>query len=96
MCAIYENEIEKITPLLANEIYGLRSHPQGWWREAIGVAVKAGQDKRKLSYIKGILSNWQSEGKNNGTNRSRSEKGFGSKQQLTGAIDNDEYAHLSA
>ncbi len=96
MCAIYENEIEKITPLLAKEIYGLRSHPPGWWRDAIGVAAKAGRDKRKLSYIKGILSNWQAEGKNNGTNLRSSENSFGSKQQLAGSVSNDEYAHLSA
>ena len=96
MCAIYENEIEKITPLLAKEIYGLRSHPPGWWRDAIGVAAKAGRDKRKLSYIKGILSNWQAEGKNNGTNLRSSENSFSSKQQLAGSVSNDEYAHLSA
>ncbi len=96
MCAIYEDEIEKITPLLAKEIYGLRSHPPGWWRDAIGVAAKAGRDKRKLSYIKGILSNWQAEGKNNGTNLRSSENSFSSKQQLAGSVSNDEYAHLSA
>ena len=66
MCALYEREIEKLTPILANEIYSLRTCPNDWWSDAINIAVKAGYDKRKLSYIRGILNNWRSEGKGNG------------------------------
>ena len=92
MCSLYEREIENLTPILANEIYSLRTHPPGWWGDAINVAVKAGQDKRKLSYIKGILHNWQSEGKVNGINRKSTKNQSG---KLSAATD-DEYSFLNA
>lgn len=65
---VYESEIGPLTPLLLESLERLLAlYPSGWFEEAVGVAVKNG--KRKLSYIEGILKQWQAKGK--GDNRER-------------------------
>ncbi len=58
----YENKIGTISPAISSGLNELKNnYPAGWIIDAIEKA--ADSNKRSLGYIKGILSNWQSQGR---------------------------------
>ena len=77
IATIYEDEIGKITSFVAQELNDtLQNYPADKIKDAIKEAVK--QNKRKWSYVKGILKNWKehpagSLGKSAGVNRINSD-----------------------
>jgi DnaD/phage-associated family protein len=63
MCVtnFYQNEIGPISPLIRDKLLDLcKLYPPDWITQAIGSAVE--QNIRKLSYVQGILKNWQAIG----------------------------------
>jgi len=62
----FQNEICMLTPSLS-EIVGdwIDEYPTDWITEAIDIAVS--RSKRRPDYIAGILKNWKTEGKDNGS-----------------------------
>lgn len=62
----FSNNITVLSPALSDEIGDwIDSYPQEWIIEAIDIAVK--RSKRRADYIKGILNNWKSNGKDDGS-----------------------------
>lgn len=62
ICSAYENNIAIITPFARDELmHLLNEYPAAWIEESIRIAVE--QNKRKLSYIRGILRRWREDGK---------------------------------
>lgn len=62
----YEAEIGPLTPHIADEIGALLdSYSVAWIEEAIHIASE--NNKRKISYVSGVLRNWYIDGKDNGT-----------------------------
>jgi DnaD/phage-associated family protein len=62
VCIAYENEIGFISPTIADTLKDLlRDYPPAWLLEAFKIAVEA--NARKLSYVKGILTRWKTNGK---------------------------------
>ncbi len=58
---IYESNIGVLTPMIADELRLIeKEFPAGWFEKAVKVSVNA--NKRKLSYVKGILRRWQEDG----------------------------------
>lgn len=58
IATLYEAEIGKITPFVAQELNeAMQNYLPAWIKNAIKEAVK--QNKRKWNYIKGILRNWK-------------------------------------
>ncbi len=58
----YENNIGLLIPLIADELIELENqYSEQWIIDAIHIAVE--QNHRKLSYIKGILKNWGTDGR---------------------------------
>ncbi len=59
----YLENIGMVTPLIADELRDIAdTYPAGWFQEAVAIACS--HNKRKLSYINAILTNWNKEGKN--------------------------------
>ena len=59
---LYEQNIGPLTPLVAERLRDLElTYPFDWIEEAVKTAVMS--NKRRLSYIEGILKRWQSEGR---------------------------------
>jgi DNA replication protein len=59
---LYEQNIGPLTPLIAERLRDLElTYPFAWIEEAIKIAVLS--NKRRLSYVEGILRRWQSEGR---------------------------------
>ena len=70
---LYEENIGIITPIIADSLKDLEEiYPLEWIEEAIKEAIK--NNVRKLRYIEVILKNWQEEGKDERTDRRRSQK----------------------
>lgn len=62
MFTTYEQEVGIITPGIARELQMLESqYPQGWLPDAFKIASE--RNRRSLSYIRGILSRWKTEGR---------------------------------
>lgn len=60
LCALYENNIGLITPIMAGTLRtALATFPAQWIEHAIALAVR--NEKRRWSYVEGILLNWQRE-----------------------------------
>lgn len=58
---LYEVELGKITPFVAQELNdAIQNYPADWIKGAIKEAVK--QNKRKWSYVRGILKHWGTSG----------------------------------
>jgi len=58
---LYEAEIGKISAFVAQELNDtLQNYPADWIKDAIKEAVK--QNKRKWSYVRGILNHWKEPG----------------------------------
>ena len=58
---IYESNIGVLTPMIADDLRLIeKEFPAGWFEKAVKVAVNA--NKRKLSYVRGILRRWQEDG----------------------------------
>lgn len=58
---LYSENIEPLTPLLEKEIRELeKTYPAMWLRDAIKEAIMHNQPR--MSYIKGVLANWNKEG----------------------------------
>ena len=58
---LYEGEIGKITSLVAQELNdAIQNYPAAWIKDAIKEAVN--QNKRKWSYVRGILNHWKESG----------------------------------
>jgi DnaD/phage-associated family protein len=63
LCALYENNIGLITPIMAGTLRtALATFPAPWIEHAIALAVR--NEKRRWNYVEGILLNWQREGFN--------------------------------
>lgn len=66
--SLYENNIGLLTPIIADELREAEKvYPEAWLRDAIKRAVD--ENKRKWSYIQGILERWAREGKDDGTHK---------------------------
>jgi DNA replication protein len=64
--SLYEDNIGLLTPMIAEELREAeKTYPEAWLRDAIKRAVD--ENKRKWSYIQGILERWAREGKDDGT-----------------------------
>lgn len=60
--SIYEQEIGLLTPMIAEQIKDwVENYPEGWLEDAIKIAAE--NNKRKISYINGILKNWRTDGR---------------------------------
>jgi DnaD/phage-associated family protein len=71
--ALYEENVGPLTPIIADALRELENlYPPDWIEDAINEAVK--NNVRKLKYIEAILQNWQTEGRNDRTDRGRSKK----------------------
>jgi DnaD/phage-associated family protein len=76
IAALYEQEIGKITPSVADELRGAgKEYPPDWIRDAIREAALAGV--KKWRYIEAILDNWKQEGKGTGKNKDSPPAGHG-------------------
>ena len=65
---LYEDNIGLLTPMVADELREAeKTYPEAWLRDAVKRAVD--ENKRKWSYIQGILERWASEGKDDGTHQ---------------------------
>lgn len=70
---LYEKNIGPITPIIADSLKELENlYPPNWIEDAFVEAIK--NNVRKLRYIEVILQNWQEEGRNDRTDRGRSQK----------------------
>lgn len=59
---LYEQEIGLLTPHIADQINDwVENYPGSWLEDAIKIAAE--NNKRKTSYINGILKNWQADGR---------------------------------
>ena len=59
--AVEANGFGTLTPLMSEEIAEMaKEYPLSWIGDAFRVAVKA--NKRKLSYVSGVLNNWKRDG----------------------------------
>jgi len=71
--ALYEENVGPLTPIIADALREMENlYPPDWIEDAINEAVK--NNVRKLKYIEAILQNWQTEGRNDRTDRGRSKK----------------------
>jgi len=86
IATIYEAEIGKITSFVAQELNdALQNYPADWIKDAIKEAVK--QNKRKWSYVKGVLKNWKESGRQAGKDKSKRDYS----QQKINYADPDKY-----
>jgi DNA replication protein len=59
---LYEDNFGVLTPMIVDELKALEAdYPAAWLPEAMQIAVR--ENKRRISYVRGILKRWQSEGK---------------------------------
>jgi len=64
--SLYEENIGLLTPMIADELREAeKAYPIAWLKDAIKRAVD--ENKRKWSYIQGVLERWAREGKGDGT-----------------------------
>lgn len=71
---LYEENIGLLTPMIADELREAEKvYPEAWLKDAIKIAVD--ENKRKWSYIQGILERWAREGKDDGTYKGNSKTG---------------------
>jgi DnaD/phage-associated family protein len=63
VCARYEQEFGMLTATIADTLSALMDEYQGATMILDAFNVAAKQNKRKLSYVEGILQNWRKEGK---------------------------------
>ena len=62
IATLYEAEIGKITSFVAQELNdATKNYPTAWIKDAIKEAVR--QNKRKWSYVRGILNHWKESGR---------------------------------
>ena len=74
IATLYEAEIGKITGVVGQELNdAVQNYAVDWIRKAIKEAVR--QNKRKWSYVKGILENWKEPGRQ-GTSKGRDSRSF--------------------
>ena len=70
---LYEENIGPLTPLIADALKEIeQQYAPDWIEDAFEEAIK--HNVRKLKYIEAILQNWQNEGRNDRTDRGRSQK----------------------
>lgn len=59
---LYEQEIGILTPMIAEQVKDwIENYPHKWLEDAIKIAAE--NNKRKISYINGILKNWRTDGR---------------------------------
>jgi len=59
---LYEQEIGLLTPMISEQVTDwIENYPAGWLEDAIKIAAE--NNKRKTSYINGILKNWRTDGR---------------------------------
>ncbi len=81
---LYEQNIGTLTPIIAEELRDAeQTYPLKWIEEAIQIAI--GNNVRKWNYVRQILENWRTNGKDSGINRSNS----GSQQSKQRPISRD-------
>jgi DnaD/phage-associated family protein len=60
--SLYENNIGVLTPMIGEQLIEIeQQYPEGWFEDAVKIACES--NARKLSYIKGILKRWATDGK---------------------------------
>ena len=68
---LYEQNIGVLTPMIAEELRDAeQTYPLQWVEEAIQIAV--GNNIRKWNYVRRILENWRTNGKDSGKDRRHS------------------------
>ncbi|MCL4508406.1 MAG: DnaD domain protein [Chloroflexi bacterium] len=66
---LYEANIGLVTPLIADALSrAVERYPEEWIKDAVTIAVEL--NKRSWRYIQRILERWETEGKDDGANRS--------------------------
>jgi DnaD/phage-associated family protein len=71
--ALYEQNIGPLTPMIAGKLEEAETeYPAEWIEEAIGLSVE--YNKRNWRYVEAILQRWETEGKDDGVDRRRSEE----------------------
>ena len=69
IASVYEQNIGLITPIMAGTLKtALAIYPLEWIEQAIGLAVR--NERRRWSYVEGILTNWKIEGFNGNQGKS--------------------------
>jgi DnaD/phage-associated family protein len=69
-CSVYESEIGGLTGMIGEEIEELvGEYPDQWFEDAVKIAAE--NNIRKLSYVKGIMSNWKIKGRGNGKGKTK-------------------------
>ena len=71
--ALYEQNIGPLTPMIAEHLREAEdSYPEAWIEEAMRIAVD--NNVRKWSYVRAILDDWRTRGKDEREDRGDSEK----------------------
>ncbi|HET7010852.1 MAG TPA: DnaD domain protein [Anaerolineales bacterium] len=71
--ALYEQNIGPLTPMIAEHLREAEeSYPQSWIEEALRIAVD--NNVRKWSYVRAILEDWRTRGKDEREDRGSTEK----------------------
>ena len=71
--ALYEQNIGSLTPMIAERLMAAEAQfPDEWIEEAIGLSVE--YNKRNWRYVEAILQRWETEGKDDGVDRRRTEE----------------------
>jgi len=71
--ALYEQNIGPLTPMIAEHLREAEDmYPPAWIEEALGIAVD--NNVRKWSYVRAILDDWRSRGKDEREDRGSTEK----------------------
>ncbi len=69
---LYEQNIGTLTPMIADQLRDAEQiYPAAWFVDAIEIAV--GNNVRKWNYVRQILENWRTNGKDSGNSRRHSE-----------------------
>lgn len=69
----YENEIGTLSPIISQKIGdAIDEHGCQWVNDAISIAVR--NNKRKWSYVSGILENWHRDGRHSGAKENGSDE----------------------
>ncbi len=70
---LYEQTVGLFSPLLRDELLEAeQQYPPGWIAEAFKIAAE--NNVRKWTYVRAILERWATEGKDDGTNKRRTEE----------------------
>ncbi|MFQ5854222.1 MAG: DnaD domain-containing protein [Anaerolineae bacterium] len=66
--ALYERNIGVLTPFIADQLWDAeQTYPADWIEDAFRIAVE--QNVRKWAYVRRILERWETEGRDDGTDR---------------------------